>query len=500
MESTAILKVEKVTKCFPGVKALNEVSLEIHLGEVLALLGENGAGKSTLINVLSGVYSIDEGKLYYEGKSVILKNPNDAEELGISVVHQELNFVPLLSVAENLYINTYSNTKKRLVKWNDVYREAKEAIDEIGLKIDIKRQMGQYSVAQRQQIEIARAVHARAKVLILDEPTSALNDKEIDALMECIDKLRKKNVAIVLITHKIEEIIRIADRVIVMRDGQTVGERVVSETNKDDLISMMIGRKMTDMYPQKTNKPGEVFFEFKNLSTELLKDISFDVKKGEIFGVYGLMGSGHLELGEAIFGCNKNLKGNIIKESKVLRLRSPKDCLVQNIAMLPSDRKTEGLVLMLSVCSNIMTAYYQSKKNSGIINKKLEEEISKKWVKSLSIKTPSISTKTESLSGGNQQKVILAKWLEVNPQLIILNDPTRGIDVGAKSEIYKLLDALSASGVSIIIITSEMPELLAMSDRVLVLYKGRVSKIYNTREELTQKNIVAAAIGGNNNE
>lgn len=497
MEDTIIMKVENVSKSFPGVKALDDVSIEIRKGEVLALLGENGAGKSTLINVLSGVYHFDEGQLYFEGHPIALQNPQQAKELGISVVHQELAFVPMLSVAENLYINTYGDTKRRLVDWKEMHRQAQEAIDEINLKIDLKRPMGSYHVAECQQIEIARAVYSKAKVIILDEPTSALNDHEVDALMDCIDDLRSRGVTIVMITHKIEEIIRIANRVIVLRDGKPVGERLVSETDKDELTSMMVGRKITDMYPAKTNTPGEEILKIENLSTEFLQDISFDVKKGEVLGIYGLMGSGHLELGQALFGSNKKMRGKVSKNGKLLNMKSPENCLRQGIAFLPSDRKEEGLVLIHSLRENIMTPHYQTGKHGRLIHKKIEEKTAGKWIKALSIKTPSAETKAEKLSGGNQQKVILGKWLEVNPQIIILNDPTRGIDVGSKSEIYKLLDSLSATGVSIIMITSEMPELLAMSDRVLVMYEGKVKRILNNREELTQKNVVSAAIGGN---
>lgn len=497
MENNTILKVENVSKSFPGVKALDGVSMEIRQGEVLALLGENGAGKSTLINVLSGIHVLDEGQLHYMGNPVSLRNPQDAKELKISVVHQELAFVPMLSVAENLYINTYGNPKKRLVNWNEVYAQAKEAIDGISLDIDLKRPIGSYHVAEQQQIEIARAIYAKAKILILDEPTSALNDSEIDVLMECMDSLRKKGVAIVMITHKIEEIMRIADRVIVLRDGRTVGEREVSSTDKDELTAMMVGRKITDMYPAKTNTPGKEILRIEHLSTEFLDDISFEVRRSEVLGVYGLMGSGHLELGQALFGSNKNMRGSVKKDGQTLDMKSPESCIRSGIAFLPSDRKTEGLVLIHSVKQNIMMPYYQTGEHGKTIRAGLEEKTAEKWISALSIKTPSPLTKTEALSGGNQQKVILAKWLEVDPQIIIMNDPTRGIDVGSKSEIYKLLNSLSAKGVAIIMITSEMPELLAMSDRVLVMYDGKVNKLFSSKEELTQKNIVTAAIGGN---
>jgi ABC-type sugar transport system ATPase subunit len=311
--------------------------------------------------------------------------------------------------------------------------------------------------------------------------------------MKCIEGLREKGVSIILITHKIEEIMRIADRVVVLRDGHTVGECQVGAVTKDDLISMMVGRKITDMYPKKTNCPGGTLLSVEGFGTELLSDLHFTVKKGEILGVYGLMGAGHLELGQALFGCYPKYTGEIRLEGELLRLKSPEICIRKGIVFLPSDRKQEGLVLMHSVKSNIMNLYYQTGKNSWIVHHKREESISRKWMEQLRIKTPSGETIAESLSGGNQQKVVLAKCLETDPKIIILNDPTRGIDVGAKAEIYHFLNALTEKGVSVIMITSEMPELLAMSDRVLVIHEGKQSALLE-KEEMTQTNIVAAAI------
>ena len=493
LDKDVVLKVEHITKIFPGVKALDDVFLEVRKGEVLALLGENGAGKSTLIKVLSGIHSPEEGEIYYKGEPIKFHGPVDAKEAGISVVHQELAFLPLLSVAENLYIRHYTEKRHRLVNWSEVNAAAKEAMDMIHLHIPPERPVGKCSVAECQQIEIARAVYENAQILILDEPTSALNDKETEELMKCIEGLREKGVSIILITHKIEEIMRIADRVVVLRDGHTVGECQVGAVTKDDLISMMVGRKITDMYPKKTNCPGGTLLSVEGFGTELLSDLHFTVKKGEILGVYGLMGAGHLELGQALFGCYPKYTWEIRLEGELLRLKSPEICIRKGIVFLPSDRKQEGLVLMHSVKSNIMNLYYQTGKNSWIVHHKREESISRKWMEQLRIKTPSGETIAESLSGGNQQKVVLAKCLETDPKIIILNDPTRGIDVGAKAEIYHFLNALTEKGVSVIMITSEMPELLAMSDRVLVIHEGKQSALLE-KEEMTQTNIVAAAI------
>ena len=499
METKTILKIRNITKVFPGVKALDNVSLDIREGEVLSLLGENGAGKSTLIKVLSGLYIPEEGTIEHYGKQVHFRTPAEAKEAGISVVHQELAYLPLLSIAENLYVRHYSEKKHGLVHWKAMRRYAVEAMATIGLDLDPDKPIGECSVAECQQVEIARAVYENAKILILDEPTSSLTDREIDSLLECIDGLRKKGVAVVMITHKIEEIMRVADRVVVLRDGHAVGECNVSDVTKDDLITMMVGRKVTDMYPEKTNTPGEDLLLVENLETNFLKNINFNVRKGEVLGIYGLMGSGHLEVGQALFGCYPNMKGTVTMEGEKLDMKSPEHCVRKGISFLPSDRKTEGLVLTQSVMSNIMNPYYQTGTHGWKVNHKIEQQIAEKWVSALSIKTPSIDTPTDSLSGGNQQKVVLGKWLEINPKVVILNDPTRGIDVGAKAEIYRILNNLTEQGVSVIMITSEMPELLAMSDRVMVMHEGHQMALLD-KDQMTQKNIVTAAIGGNVNE
>ena len=494
MDRDIILKMEHITKIFPGVRALDDVSLSVKRGEVLSLLGENGAGKSTLIKVLSGIYMPEEGEIWYDGSPVKFHSPVDAKNAGISVVHQELAFLPLLSVAENLYVRHYTE-KKQLVNWREINDNAKKAMDMINLKIDPGIPIGQCSVAECQQIEIARAVYENARILILDEPTSALNDRETEELMVCIERLRDNGVSVILITHKIEEIMRIADRVVVLRDGHTTGEFCVKEVTKDELIASMVGRKMTDMYPEKTNIPGDTLLSVENFCTDIVSGINFDVRKGEILGVYGLMGAGHLELGQALFGCCPKYRGKVVLNGEEIRLTSPEKCIKNGIVFLPSDRKQEGLVLMHSVKSNIMNPYYQTGKNSWIVRDKNERKISQKWIERLRIKTPSMDTNTESLSGGNQQKVVLAKCLETDPEIIILNDPTRGIDVGAKAEIYNFLNELTEKGVGVIMITSEMPELMSMSDRVLVIHEGKQSALLS-KAEMSQTNIVAAAIGG----
>jgi len=495
-EAKTILRIRNITKVFPGVKALDNVSLDIREGEVLSLLGENGAGKSTLIKVLSGTYIPEEGTMELNGEMTGFRTPADAKNAGISVVHQELAYLPLLTIAENLYVRHYTEKTQGLIDWKAMREYAVEAMKCIGLALDPDKPIGECSVAECQQVEIARAVYENARILILDEPTSSLTERETESLMECIDGLRKKGVTVVFITHKIEEIMRIADRVVVLRDGHTVGERHVADVTKDDLITMMVGRKITDMYPEKTNHPSGELLRVEGIETNFLKGINFNVRKGEILGIYGLMGSGHLEVGKALFGCYPSMKGKVFMEGRELRMKSPEHCVQDGMAFIPSSRKTEGLVLVHSIRSNIMNPYYQTGKHGWKVNEKEEKEISEKWRETLKIKANDIEVLTDTLSGGNQQKVVLAKWLAVDPKVVILNDPTRGIDVGAKAEIYRILNELTERGISVIMITSEMPELLEMSDRVLVMHEGQQMALLE-KEEMTQKNIITAAIGGN---
>ena len=494
MESKVILKAEHITKQFPGVKALSDVSLEVREHEVLALLGENGAGKSTLIKILAGVQPPNSGDIYVDGEKVRFPTPVAAQNAGIAVVYQELANVSELTVAENLFIKGYGQ-KNHTLNWKQIYAEAEKIVAEVDLKIDVHKQMGLCTVAEKQQIEIARALYENARVLILDEPTSALNDKEIHQLLENIKKLKSRGVGIVLITHKMDEIFAVSDRVTILRDGVSVAQKEIQDITEQELIRLMVGREIKDMYPDKNNHPGEVLLKVSNLHNRHVHDVSFELKKGEILGVYGLMGSGHLELGKTLFGCYPATRGDVVLNGRKVRMSCPKQCLKDGFAFVPSERKAEGLVQIQSVWENIMTAYYENGKNGWLVRRKKESGIVEKWIQSLSVKTPGPYAAAATLSGGNQQKVVLAKWLEISPEIIIMNEPTRGIDVGSKSEIYKLLNELCSQGVSIIMITSEMPELLAMSDHVIVMHEHRVQAAFS-KDQLTETNIMTAAIGG----
>ncbi len=494
MESKVILKAEHITKQFPGVKALSDVSLEVREHEVLALLGENGAGKSTLIKILAGVQPPNSGDIYVDGEKVRFPTPVAAQNAGIAVVYQELANVSELTVAENLFIKGYGQ-KNHTLNWKQIYAEAEKIVAEVDLKIDVHKQMGLCTVAEKQQIEIARALYENARVLILDEPTSALNDKEIHQLLENIKKLKSRGVGIVLITHKMDEIFAVSDRVTILRDGVSVAQKEIQDITEQELIRLMVGREIKDMYPDKNNHPGDVLLKVSNLHNHHVHDVSFELKKGEILGVYGLMGSGHLELGKTLFGCYPATRGDVVLNGRKVRMSCPKQCLKDGFAFVPSERKAEGLVQIQSVWENIMTAYYENGKNGWLVRRKKESGIVEKWIRSLSVKTPGPYAAAATLSGGNQQKVVLAKWLEISPEIIIMNEPTRGIDVGSKSEIYKLLNELCGQGVSIIMITSEMPELLAMSDHVIVMHEHRVQAAFS-KDQLTETNIMTAAIGG----
>ena len=491
--SDVVLEASGICKSFPGVKALTDVSITLHRGEVVALLGENGAGKSTLIKVLSGIYQPDAGEIPMDGQTVRFDLPLQARDAGIGVIHQELNYVPTISIAENIFMGKLPK-KHGFVDYKTMYAESSRILKKVGLELDPRIQISTCAVAQKQLIEIAKVLSADARVLILDEPTSALNDVETNYLFDLIRRASEAGIAILYISHKLEELFAIADRVVVLRDGCVTGELNIRETNKSELIARMVGRELTDLFPKTSNPIGDVALEVDHLTTEAFQDVSFRTHRGEIFGIYGLMGSGHQEIGAALFGQIDHSAGSIRVCGKEVHIRQPMDAINNGLAYVPAERKTEGLVLNQSVEVNIASARY-SRERPFWLRRKKDARSAQKWIEQLRIKTPSRDTITESLSGGNQQKVILGKWLELSPDIFILNEPTRGIDVGSKSEIYRILNDLCADGKCVIIITSEMPELLSMSDEIMVMFEGRVSG-YLKGSEATQEDVVRLAIGG----
>ena len=447
-----VMEAHGINKVFPGVKALTNVDIRIHRGEVVALLGENGAGKSTLIKVLSGIYQPDAGTIMMDGKEVHFDRPVDAKEAGVGVIHQELNYVASVSVAENIFIGNIP-TRHGLVDYRTMYAKASQIMRQVGLELNPRIPIGRCSVAQKQLIELAKIISNNVRVLIMDEPTSALNDVETAHLFQFIHKAASEGVSVVYISHKLDELFEVADRVIVIRDGLVTGEVSIEEATKPLLIAKMVGRELKDMYVRHRCPPGETAIEVKDLHAEGLNGISFSARRGELFGIYGLMGSGHEKIGSAIFGQELIQSGEIRVQGKAIDIKSPTDAIRVGIAYVPAERKTEGLVLNQSVAINTVSAKY-SKERPFFTKRQKEREIAQKWIGNLATKTPSVDTIVESLSGGNQQKVVLAKWLELKPDVLILNEPTRGIDVGAKAEIYKILDNLVNEGKCVIIITS----------------------------------------------
>lgn len=491
-----LLQMKNVNKQFPGVYALKDVNFELEKGEVHALLGENGAGKSTLMKVLGGIYSIDKGEIYIDGQEIEVKSVKDAQAFGISIIHQELVLVPYMTVAENIYLGRELTGNAGLVDKKAMIREAQKLLDSFELKIKASSLVTKLTVAEQQMVEIIKAISFNAKILVMDEPTSSLTEKEVDFLFGTIKNLKKKGVGIVYISHRMSELFQISDRITVMRDGQYIGTKITKDTNKDDLISMMVGRELTNYYTRTYNEPGEVVLEVKDLTRKgILKDISFNIKKGEILGVAGLMGAGRSEVMRAIFGLDPIDSGQIFVEGKKVDIKEPNDAMKYGIALVPENRKEEGLFLVQSVKFNATLKVLDKFIKFIKVNKKTENDIVNKYVEKMSIKTPTTEQLVGNLSGGNQQKVVIARWLATEPKVLILDEPTRGVDVGAKAEIYLIMNELVNSGVSIIMISSELPEIINMSDRVLVMCNGSISGSL-VRGELTQEKIMHYATGG----
>ena len=480
----SLLEVKNISKEFPGVRALSHVDLKLMPGEVRALVGENGAGKSTLIKIISGVYQPTEGEIFINGNREEIVDPYFALKKGIVPVHQEINLEPYLMVSENIFIGRQPKNKVGLIDYKKMNADASKWLSELGVLVDPTLPLGMASIAERQMVSIARAVSLDVKVIIFDEPTSSLTQKEIDCLFQVIKRLKEKKIGIIYISHRLEEVFQICDSITIMRDGVVVANKLLKDINTASIIKMMIGRDLKDMYIKTKAEIGKPVLEVKNISVKgILNNISFTLRSGEIIGVSGLVGAGRTELARALFGDLPISAGQILIDGKLIKARSPKDFIRSGIGLIPEDRKDQGLVTELSVAKNISMTIFKFISRFGIINQKKETNIARDYVNQLSIKTPSIDQEVKFLSGGNQQRVVIAKWLATNPKILIVDEPTRGIDVGAKAEIYKLLNDLSHQGVAILMISSEIPEIMAMSDRVLVIYQGRV------RAELESKKI-----------
>lgn len=489
-----LIEMKNVSKSFPGVKALQHVNLTVFAGEVMALLGENGAGKSTLMKILSGVYKKNEGEIYMDGSPIELHGIKDASDKGISIIHQELSVLSNMKVYENIYLGCEATLGFRLNK-KKMIEESGRLLQDIGSKIDPTALVSTLTVGERQMVEIVKAISKNAKVIIMDEPTTALTDKEVNHLFGVIDTLKKQNIGIIYISHRLEEIFAMCDRVTVLRDGCYIGEETVEGLSKDRLITMMVGRTLEEQYPYVAVTPGEKLLEVKDLNKgNRVKDVSFYVRAGEIVGIAGLMGAGRTEVAKVIFGEYKADSGEILVEGKHVNIQSPRQAFDHGIAYLSEDRKGEGLVLSMSVMHNMTLsnlAKYENKMKK--IDKKSELKDYEEFVKKLAVKTPSGEQLIKNLSGGNQQKVILAKLIMLAPKVLIIDEPTRGIDVGAKKEIYEILNQLKQAGKAIIMISSDLEEVLGISDRIIVLHEGRCTGEV-LREDANQEVIMKYAV------
>jgi len=472
--------MEGIEKRFPGVHALKNVNFELKPGEVHALVGENGAGKSTLMKVLTGVYKKDGGRIIYKGKEVDIPNPRVAQEMGISIVYQDLNLMPHLTVAQNIFIGREPRRKKFLffLDEDEINRKTKELLNMLHMKIDPDIKVSNLTIGKQQMVEIAKALSFNSEVIIFDEPTAALSEAETEELFNIIRKLKNQGIGIIYISHRLEELKKIADRVTVMRDGQYIGTVNMNETSLDEIINMMVGREIYETLREKeVEDDSEIVLEVRNLKRgKEIKDVSFKLRKGEILGFAGLVGAGRTEVARAIFGADPIDSGEIYVKGKKIHIKSPSDAIKHGIAYLSEDRKRYGLMLDLDVKTNIiLPSIKEFLSYLGFINSKKEDKVCNNYIDRLKIKTPSLKQKVKNLSGGNQQKIIVAKWLLRNCDILIFDEPTRGIDVGAKNEIYKLLNELVKEGKSIIMISSELPEIIRMSHRIIVMYEGRIT-------------------------
>ncbi len=495
----AILRIDGVTKEFPGVRALDNVSLDVKKGEIHAFMGENGAGKSTLIKIISGGLKPTKGTVYYKGEPIDFNHPVEATRAGISVVHQELKMIGNLSVVENIFLGNlkYKNVLGvKVIDWATMKKEASELLKSLDFEIDLDMLVSELSVSKQQIVEICRALSHDSELIIMDEPSATLTDKELEVLFHIIKMLREKGVTIIYISHRLDEIFELADRLTVLRDGKLIGVREVKDITKAELISLMVGREIADDYPRHECEPGEVVLKLENVCNKKLrlKDISFEVRRGEILGISGLVGAGRTETAKILFGEYSMDSGSITLNGENGESKTIKQAVDKHIALVSEDRKKEGLVLEMPVKYNVSMANFDNIETNKILNKKKEDELAREYVKKLGISVPSIESPAKNLSGGNQQKVVLAKWLAANPDVIIFDEPTRGIDVGAKAEIYKLMAGLADQGKAIIMISSEMPELMGMSDRMMVMHEGKIVGELQ-KEEFSQDRIMGMLVG-----
>ena len=493
-----IMELKNVTKYFPGVVALNDMSFEVRAGEVHGLIGENGAGKSTLIKVFTGVNQPEKGEIFIDGQPIVLANPNIAKQAGVGCIYQELNIVPELSITDNLFINYYKK-KGVLLDYGYMDKRAAEIMEQLGQKIDPRTLCGRLGLGVQQMVEIGKSILSEARLIIMDEPTSSLSNKEVAQLMKTIAILKEKGIAIVFVSHKLEEIFETCDCITVMRDGQHISTKPVEQVTHDSLIADMVGRSLDDLFPKQVSAKGEEFLRVEHLnSVGVLKDVSFQAYGGQVLGFAGLVGAGRTETMRAIFGADEIDSGDVYIKGKKVNVKQPRDAIHNKVAFLTEDRKGEGLILDASVNNNLFLATIDKDTNYGFLDQKKYESQGKQNVATYKIKTPTLETPAGTLSGGNQQKVVIAKWVNTEAEIYIFDEPTRGIDVGAKIEVYNVMNKLCKEGKCVIMVSSELPEVLGMSDRVIVMREGKImGEIDRDSEHFNQEDIMKAAWGGN---
>jgi rhamnose transport system ATP-binding protein len=494
-----ILKLSHISKSFPGVQALDEVQFDVAPGEIHALLGENGAGKSTLIKIISGVHQPDQGQLLLDGKPIVLYSPREAQRYGIATIYQELSLYPELTVAENIFMGHAPRSRFGAVDWAAMRSKARDLLASLNIHdMDVTRKVGTFNVGNRQRVEIAKALSLNARILIMDEPTAALTEADVERLFEIMRLLKERGVSIIYISHRLQEVFVMADRVTVLRDGKYIDTKPVAQTDEGDLIRMMVGRTIDNLFPKLESEIKAPVLQVKHLRRkQITRDVSFEVRAGEIVGLAGLVGSGRSELAQAIFGTTPAESGEIYLNGQRIRISNPGQAMRHGIAYVPEDRGTQGLVKPMTIRENMSMTVLRMLSTSGFINYQSELSLAQKFIEKLSVRAYSPIQIVGKLSGGNQQKVVIGKWLATNPKLLIMDEPTRGIDVGAKSEIHRLMSELAQQGMAILMISSELPEILGMSDRVLVMREGQIVAEFS-RAEATQENIGTAMMGQTN--
>jgi ribose transport system ATP-binding protein len=500
--SDVLLRAQGICKTFPGVKALDDAQITVRRGTLNALLGENGAGKSTLMNILAGVFPPDAGEIWLDGRPVTFRNPREAQQAGISIIFQELNLVPQLGVAENIFLGREPRNRLGLIDYRKMFDDARKLLTALDLDLDPQTSVSRLKVGAQQVVEIAKALSFEAQVLIMDEPTSAISEHEVAVLFRLIAQLKQRGMGVIYITHKLDELAQIADDITVMRDGRFVGTKPYSETSHDEMVRMMVGRESSGHTKHGLVNSSDRVLEVRGLSLRhperpgdhAVRNVSFDVCRGEVVGIFGLMGAGRSELLQTIFGLYpRTSSGTVAIAGKVVRIRSPQDAIRAGLALAPEDRKLEGLVLSMSVAENAGLAALDRTTTLGMLRPAREKALVNKYLGRMAVKAPSLAAPIRNLSGGNQQKVVLSKWLATEPRVLLLDEPTRGIDINAKREIYEIIDELAGNGLGVVFVSSELPEILSIADRILVLSEGKLTAEF-TRGEATEENILTAAL------